>query len=269
MKRSVWDARIQRAQKLSDTYPSARDVLRFYVRVAELQRGLDEQISPAAFAKSEANPAWPAVPDLARLLPAFPSFLDCVASSAPNPLAEFAAAWKGESSRAWQESLTRYWSDVNGSALAENPGELFCARAFLQPYAESLARARVVRSDGSAPRLCPVCGRKPQVGVLRPEGDGGKKFLICSFCATEWEFRRILCPSCGEGDEKKQCLYTAEGFPQIRIEACDTCKTFIECVDMTRDGHAVPIVDEIAAIPPALWAAEKGYTKLQPNLLGM
>jgi len=268
MKRSVWDARIQRAQKLSDTYPSARDVLRFYVRVAEFQRGLDERISRAA-PKRETSLPWPPAPDLATLVPAFPSFLDCVAASAPKPLAEFAAAWKGESPRAWQESLTRYWSDVNGSALAENPGELFCARAFLQPYAEFLARTRVARSDGSALRLCPNCGRKPQVGVLRPEGDGGKKFLVCSLCATEWEFRRILCASCGEEDEKKQCVYTAEGFPQVRIEACETCKTFIESVDMTRDGHAVPIVDEIAAIPPALWAAEKGYSKLQPNLLGM
>ena len=26
-------------------------------------------------------------------------------------------------------------------------------------------------------------------------GDGGKRSLICSLCATEWDFRRIVCPA--------------------------------------------------------------------------
>jgi formate dehydrogenase maturation protein FdhE len=40
-------------------------------------------------------------------------------------------------------------------------------------------------------------------------------------------------------------------------------------VDLSKDGHAVPLVDELAAIPLDLWAHEKGYSKLQLNLLGM
>jgi formate dehydrogenase maturation protein FdhE len=36
---------------------------------------------------------------------------------------------------------------------------------------------------------------------------------------------------------------------------------------MTKSGRAEPVVDEIAAIPLDLWAAERGYTKLQLNLL--
>jgi len=28
-------------------------------------------------------------------------------------------------------------------------------------------------------------------------------------------------------------------------------------------------VDELATIPLTLWATEKGYTKLEPNLVGM
>src|ERR1043166_3106024 len=44
--------------------------------------------------------------------------------------------------------------------------------------------------------ICPSCGAKPVAAVLRPEGDGGKRFLLCSQCLTEWEFRRVVCVNC-------------------------------------------------------------------------
>ena len=36
-----------------------------------------------------------------------------------------------------------------------------------------------------------------------------------------------------------------------------------------RHGLADPLVDELASIPLNLWAQERGYIKLHPNLLGM
>jgi len=92
--------------------------------------------------------------------------------------------------------------------------------------------------------------------------------MLCSFCLQEWDFRRIYCAACGEEDEKKLPVYVAEQFPHVRVEACETCKNFIKTIDLTKNGHAIPIVDELASIPLTLWAAEKGYTKLQGNLLG-
>jgi len=62
-------------------------------------------------------------------------------------------------------------------------------------------------------------------GVLRIEGDGGKRFLLCAFCGTEWEFRRIYCAFCGESREQSLPVFVAEKFPHIRVEACDTCRT--------------------------------------------
>jgi FdhE protein len=117
--------------------------------------------------------------------------------------------------------------------------------------------------------LCPFCGEKPVAAVLRPEGDGGKRFLLCSQCLTEWEFRRLLCPNCGEESHEKLPVYKVEEYPHIRIEACDTCKVYVKAIDMTLDGLAVPEVDEIASVAVDLWAKEKGYTKLQVNLLGL
>ena len=79
----------------------------------------------------------------------------------------------------------------------------------------------------------------------------------------------MLCPNCGEESPEKLPVYTAEEFPHIRIEACDTCKVYIKSIDMTRDGLAVPEVDELASVSIDLWAVEKGYTKLQANLFGL
>src|SRR5207248_2586549 len=142
----------------------------------------------------------------------------------------------------------------------------FFTRALLQPYTECLARRRVVTS-GNSPSTCPFCGEKPQAGVLREEGDGGKRSLICSLCATEWEFRRILCPGCGEEGVDKLPVYRASEFDYVRVEACESCHMYIKSIDLTKNGLAVPVVDELASIPLTVWAEQNGYTKLQLNLL--
>jgi FdhE protein len=115
---------------------------------------------------------------------------------------------------------------------------------------------------------CPRCNALPVLGVLRPEGDSGKRFLVCSFCSLEWEFRRILCANCGEAEEPKLPVFVAEQFPHIRVESCETCKHFLRTIDLTKDGHAIPVVDDLAAVPLSLWAEEHGYTRIQGNLLG-
>lgn len=144
----------------------------------------------------------------------------------------------------------------------------FFARVLLQPQAEQLALNQQPQSVDSSASVCPVCGARPQAAVLRPEGDGGKRFLLCSFCSTEWEFRRILCAMCGEVDHQKLPRYSAEDFAAVRVEACDTCKYYLKSVDMTVDGHAVPLVDEVATVALDVWAIEHGFTKISLNLMG-
>jgi FdhE protein len=78
-----------------------------------------------------------------------------------------------------------------------------------------------------------------------------------------------LCPNCGEEDKDKLPVYTAEEFSHIRVESCDTCRVYLKAIDLTKNGRAVPEVDELASVVLDLWAAEHGYTKLQPNLFGM
>jgi formate dehydrogenase maturation protein FdhE len=142
--------------------------------------------------------------------------------------------------------------------------EEFFWRIVKQPFAESSQKP----GEGSG-LTCPSCGSKPVVGVLRGEGDGAKRALICSLCALEWPFRRLICANCGEEDKNKLPVYIAAQIDHIRVEACDTCRTYLKSVDVTKDGFAIPQVDEIATVALNLWADEHGYTKIETNVLGM
>jgi formate dehydrogenase accessory protein FdhE len=157
--------------------------------------------------------------------------------------------------------------ESNDHAAAADPDQVL-AWIFLQPYAEYLADHREIEILDGTPSTCPLCGGKPAVGVLRSEGDGAKKSLICMLCAHEWAFRRIYCPACGEEREPQMAYYSAPEIAHVRVDVCDTCHTYLKSIDLTKTGLAVAVVDEIATIPLDLWAREHGYEKLQINLLG-
>jgi FdhE protein len=265
-----YDARIRRAERLSSEHTFAAEFLDFYKHVAAFQKTLRANIAAASGVKSGSAPAAELRDplDLTVLLPHFRGFLSLIEQHAPPALGKSAHQMSLLPSDSWVASLEAYWEhagkyDQQVGALAQ-----FLARAFLQPYAEFRAAQTPRAPQVVTVRVCPLCGSRPLMGVLRVEGDSGKRFLLCSFCSQEWEFRRILCPTCGEEAEGKLPVYVAEQLPHIRVEACDTCKFYLRTVDLTKDGHAIPLVDDLAAIPLTLWAHEKGYSRLQPNLLG-
>ena len=246
-------------------------MLRFYARVLGFQKDLYARIESARGWRGSERRSGSVRDelDLILLLPSFRAFLNLVERDAPAPLAAAASALSGRGSEAWVELLTAWWAQPEAEAAATSPEMRFLARGFLEPYAECLAKCTEPPVMEVTPSICPLCGARPQLGVLRPEGDGARRSLVCSLCATEWQYGRIQCPACGEGSETHLAIYIAEEWPHVRVEACDTCHVYMKTVDLTKSGLAVPVVDEIAAVPLDLWAREKGYTKLEPNLLGM
>ena len=88
-------------------------------------------------------------------------------------------------------------------------------------------------------------------------------------CATEWRFRRLTCPHCGEIEVDKLPVHTAESITHVRVDACTTCSRYIKTVDLRKRGDAVPLVDELAAVELDIWAQEQGLTKLRVNVLGL
>src|SRR5881394_3175472 len=267
---SDYDTRMRRAERLSAEHLFATEFLDFYKHIAAFQKTLRANLAASSAVKSSsASVAGLRDPfDRAVLLPRFRGFLSLIEQHAPLALGKCAQQMSLLPSDSWIAHLEAYWElagkyDQQAGALAQ-----FLARAFLQPYAEFRAALTPRAPAVMTVRVCPQCCARPLLGVLRPEGDGGKRFLLCSFCSQEWEFRCILCPTCGEEVEAKLPVYVAEQLPHIRVEACDTCKFFIPGVDLTKDGNAIPLVDDLAAIPLTLWAHEHGYSRLQPNLLG-
>lgn len=265
-----YDARIRRAERLISPHSAATEFLEFYRHVASFQKLLGAniaaayQVNPSSISSSGVRGEL----DFTVLLPQFRGYLSVIENRAPPALAESARQFAQLPSDSWIASLEAYWQNAGVYDQQVGAFAQFLPRAFLQPYAEFRAALSPRAPQVTTPRLCPLCGSRPLLGVLRPEGDSGKRFLLCSFCLQEWEFRRILCPTCGEEAEDKLPVYIAEESPHIRIEACETCKFYLRTVDLTKDGNAIPVVDDLAAIPHTLWAHEQGYSRLQPNLLG-
>jgi FdhE protein len=266
MNKPDWDKRIQRAAELAQRYPSAAEVLAFYRHILEFQKTLCTDVVPPA-AKTPFRERL----NLDLAMQHLPALLALVQRTGPSKLAHEAAEIGADDlplSSPPCYAASELHREMLRSFLQSEDGNHFFARVLLQPQAEHLAANAHAQPADSSSSLCPICSARPQVAVLRPEGDGGKRFLLCSLCATEWEFRRILCPVCGEVDHKKLPRYSAEDLSAVRVEACDTCKYYLKSVDMTVDGHAVPVVDEVATAALDVWAIEQGFSKITPNLMG-
>jgi|GEM_PF-387237 len=71
-----------------------------------------------------------------------------------------------------------------------------------------------------------------------------------------------------DGEPQAPSAQEAPRFRHLRIDGCHACAHYLLTIDLGRDPQAVPVVDELAAIPLDLYAKEHGMTKIVPNLMG-
>ena len=81
---------------------------------------------------------------------------------------------------------------------------------------------------------CPVCGSLPAMEKLRRED--GRRILWCGLCGTEWYFKRIMCPFCGNEDHNSLRYFFIEeevtpDKTAFRVDVCDRCKRYIKTLD--------------------------------------
>jgi len=258
-----WDKQIERGDYLAGESSGSRELLAFYAQLLRAQKELYESL------RSRKN--WLPSGDLESDLPVVQSLtaglLETVARHGPNSLSEEAQMLLAAHPDAMAGELLDQWRHSSDSR--------FFAKSILQPYAHWLAETGttpVGRELAGGERKCPFCGGEPQLSFLQSKeasAESGNRDLLCATCLCSWEFRRIVCANCGEERPAKLGYFHSPEFDHIRIEACDTCKHYLKGIDLTRLGHAVPLVDEIHAAPLDLWAREHGYTKIELNLVGL
>jgi len=260
--RRPWDQLIRRAQQLTAAENPASSLLAFYGAVLRAQLALHDALMVTGETRLTGNLTH----DLNLIRPHVPALLRSVAAAAPEPLASEARDRLEAGGAALDESLLAYWHSPSDRE--------FFAKMTMQPYLCALAQRDAKplgRGLARADNRCPFCGGAPQLSVLHaaPEGDGGGRSLLCAGCLTTWPFRRVLCPSCGEEDERKLGYFRVDDFDHVRIDACDSCRHYQKSIDLTRLGLAVPLVDDVATASLDVWARDRDYVKIELNLVGL
>jgi hypothetical protein len=166
-----------------------------------------------------------------------------------------------------RERLLAWWRDDR-----TGHGD-YLARALLRPYAEVLAAAgiRPPPAGQAGESGCPFCSAPAWIAWRRaePGESGAARFLGCGLCGGHWQVNRIRCVACGEEDPHKQAMFKSEKHPAVRLEACETCHRYVKSIDLTLDARAIAEVDDLVSLSMDLWAAEQGYTRLEPSTAGI
>jgi FdhE protein len=255
-----WDARLLRVTELADLHKPIASALRFYHSVLEFQAEISSRSTRVI------NPQVPlrAQIDVAAVVSAMPALLSLGAQHGPESLREAAHQWNLSGEQRWTQAIQSALDPARPPFAG--PDDFF-TRTCLQPVAETL-QLQLVEDTYTGNNVCPACGGLPQMAVLQQEGDAAGRWLLCSFCLRQWPFRRLICPWCREEDKEKLPRYSSQEWPAVHVEACDACRRYLKAIDLTVDGLAVPLIDETAFSVLDVWAAERGYTKIVPNLMG-
>jgi FdhE protein len=258
----TWERRIQRATDLARCNDGARSLLVFYADLLALQKQLYDHFR----ARSPAGPTGALDGDGVVLRDGARTLLAAIANHSPGRVGDDAGQLLASGDGAIDATILAYW---------QNPSDQqFVAKALLQPYMQWLAENGIRpanRPPAGAGNRCPVCGGAPQAAVLEKgaDGEGAARHLLCATCLAQWPVRRVWCVSCGEEDERRLAYFRSPEFDHLRIDACETCMRYIKTVDRTRLGLAVPLVDEVASASLDIWARERGFQKIEINLVGV
>lgn len=257
---TAYGERRRRAAELAQAWPFAGEVLTLYRALIEVQERAHEDALAAGLTDLGEVPAFCSEQVLPRVV-------EATVAAAPEPLV---AAGQGLLYGADLAAPVARWL-----AGSEQMGgfDAYFARAAAQPVLEALVEGGVLAGLGDGLRHCPHCGGLPQLAYHGLSDDAlltSPRRLLCARCSSEWTYPRMVCAGCGETDTGKLHVYSdPEQFPHLRVDACDACRRYLMTVELVKQPAAVPIVDELAALPLDLFAQERGFTKIVPNLVGM
>lgn len=105
---------------------------------------------------------------------------------------------------------------------------------------------------------CPICGGSPM--LARIEEGIPRRRLYCSRCGHAWQFSRVICPACGNDDQKTMTYYSVEDASQQSTFACEHCKHYLVTVNkITELADFDPDVSALSLVHLDVLMQEKGY----------
>ena len=258
----AFEARAARAELLAPVAPAAEAPLRFAAGLYRAQGALAQALLRAhAEQPLSGDPAR----DTKRAWESVRMILRHCAEQGPALLGADAAQRLEEDPEAGRARLAAHRS------AAKDVQDDYLSRAILRPWAEVAIRAGVALQAAGTARGCPDCGGAPWVASRRSGSneDGAQRYLHCAGCGGTWTAGRLRCPVCDEADPPKLPVFQSDKHPAVRIEACESCKSYVKSLDLTQDARPIPEVDDLASVGMDLWAQEQGYERIEPGLAGV
>ena len=256
---TAYGERQRRTAELREQWPFAVEVLTLYAALLPIQERAYGEALEARLGGLDEVPGFCAE----RVMPAV---LEATVAAGPERLVVAAQ------SLLYGDDLGAFvarW--LSGDEL--DPVMAYFGRAATQPVLEALAERGALSGGGDGLRHCPACGGLPQLAYHGLSDDPlltAPRRLVCSRCSTEWAYPRMVCAGCGETDTGKLEIYSdSERFPHLRVDACATCSRYLLTVELTKVPAAVPVIDELAALPLSLYAHDRGFKKIVANLAGL
>jgi len=137
---------------------------------------------------------------------------------------------------------------------------------FLEIWAEKLKEN--IDDSSWLKGFCPICGGEPLMARLDKET--GRRYLQCHLCRSEWLFKRIECPFCGNTEQETLRFFYAEDDELHRVEVCDLCKVYLKTVDTRKtDQTKVLFVEDVVTIHLDIIAKREGFLRCANSLFNL
>lgn len=134
-------------------------------------------------------------------------------------------------------------------------------KPFLQVFAESAKP--YIDTENWLQSHCPVCGHKANIGLI--DNNEGKRFLRCAHCDTEWLFKLLSCPWCGNNDHRALSFLQIEETPGYELHTCEQCMGYIKIINERNGGSREVLSDETATIYLDVIARQQGYRDMESD----
>ncbi len=108
---------------------------------------------------------------------------------------------------------------------------------------------------------CPICGSLPMLS--RIEEGIPRRWLHCPRCSHTWEFSRVICPACGNTDQKAMTYFFVDGSEHDSTFTCEACHSYL--ITINKVGDLARFDADVAALSLIhldVLMQEKGYSPM-------